>query len=83
MNLTNDRPNAHATFFHSHQSLEEKQGVDYHHVVHVNLSKLDGNTDLFTGSVNAGYNSPINFTHMSLMVCDHATRRYIPQWISV
>ncbi|KAJ5594658.1 uncharacterized protein N7459_000866 [Penicillium hispanicum] len=53
--LTKDYPALRATFFTSHPSDEEKEGVDYQYVGRVDLSKLDANADLFLDNAQTEY----------------------------
>ncbi|KAJ5771149.1 uncharacterized protein N7511_003200 [Penicillium nucicola] len=52
--LMKEYPNLNATFFTSHPSEEDKQGVDYHHVGRVNLDKIE-KPDLFLDDANTEY----------------------------
>ncbi|KAJ5301540.1 hypothetical protein PENANT_c002G09032 [Penicillium antarcticum] len=52
--LMKEYPNLNATFFTSHPSAEDKEGVDYHHAGRVNLQKID-KKDLFLDDAKAQY----------------------------
>ncbi|KAE8154819.1 globin-like protein [Aspergillus avenaceus] len=48
-------PNLHATYFTSHPTAEEKEGVDYDYAGRVDLSKLDASKDLFLDNKQTEY----------------------------
>ncbi|KAJ5885411.1 hypothetical protein N7495_009921 [Penicillium taxi] len=53
--LTQEHPSLRTTFFASQPAAEEVQGVDYQIVGHVDLAKLDANSDLFLSDENTEY----------------------------
>jgi nitric oxide dioxygenase len=53
--IAKDNSNIQATFFTSHPSADNKQGVDYHHAGRVDLSKLDANDELFLDNSQTQY----------------------------
>lgn len=57
--------NIQATFFTSHPSADDTQGVDYHHTGRVDLSKLHANDELFLNNPQTQYYvcGPEGFMH--------------------
>ncbi|KAJ5819789.1 hypothetical protein N7474_005380 [Penicillium riverlandense] len=53
--LMKEHPNLQTSFFISQPSVEDKQGVDYHHIGRVDLAKMDSNKDLFIDNPHTEY----------------------------
>ncbi|KAJ5691901.1 hypothetical protein N7462_001324 [Penicillium macrosclerotiorum] len=53
--IQKEHSNLRSTFFNSHPSENEKQGLDYDHVGRVDLNKLDGVKDLFLDDSRTEY----------------------------